>query len=118
MTRTVLAGGRLFDGTGTDPAAADVAVEDGRIVDVGTGLDGDVVVDVAGRTVLPGLLRLPHPRRASRRSTCGSRPSSPFSLEFYEAAENLRADPSIGITSIRDAGGADLGIKTGGRATG
>ena len=46
MTRTVFSGGRVFDGTGRDPAQADVAIEDGRIVDVGSGLDGDVAVDV------------------------------------------------------------------------
>ena len=111
MTRTVLAGGRLFDGTGTDPAPADVAVEDGRIVDVGTGLDGDVVGGVAGRTVLPGFFDC-HTHVCVSSVDLWSRAQQPFSLEFYEAAENLRLTQSIGITSIRDAGGADLGIKT------
>ena len=31
MTRLLIHGGRVFDGTGTAPAAADVAIEDGRI---------------------------------------------------------------------------------------
>jgi imidazolonepropionase-like amidohydrolase len=35
----------------------------------------------------------------------------PFSYRFYEAARNLEATLRIGITTIRDAGGADLGIK-------
>jgi imidazolonepropionase-like amidohydrolase len=35
----------------------------------------------------------------------------PFSLLFYEAQRNLAATLRIGITSIRDAGGADLGIR-------
>jgi imidazolonepropionase-like amidohydrolase len=111
MTRTVLAGGRLFDGTGSDPAPADVAVEGGRIVGVGAGLDADVVVDVAGRTVLPGFFDC-HTHVCVSSVDLWSRAQSPFSLEFYEAAENLRLTQSIGITSIRDAGGADLGIKT------
>jgi N-acyl-D-aspartate/D-glutamate deacylase len=56
MTRTLFRGGRVFDGTGSDPAKADVVVEDGRIADVATGLDGDEAVDMAGnRTLLPGL---------------------------------------------------------------
>ena len=55
MTRTVFKGGRVFDGTGAAPAAGDVAVEDGRIVGVGSGLDGDDAVDLEGRTILPGL---------------------------------------------------------------
>jgi len=37
--RTVFSGAEIFDGTGAAPAAADVAVEDGRIIDVGPGLD-------------------------------------------------------------------------------
>ncbi|HEX2156438.1 MAG TPA: amidohydrolase family protein, partial [Actinomycetes bacterium] len=49
MTRTLLTGGLVFDGTGTPPAEADVLVAGGRIVDVGPGLDGDAAVDVGGR---------------------------------------------------------------------
>jgi cytosine/adenosine deaminase-related metal-dependent hydrolase len=48
MSRTVLHGGRVFDGTGSPVADGDVAFEDGRIVEVGTGLDGDDGVDKAG----------------------------------------------------------------------
>jgi len=36
----------------------------------------------------------------------------PFSLVFYETEQNLRATLDIGITTVRDAGGADLGVKT------
>jgi imidazolonepropionase-like amidohydrolase len=54
MTRILLQGGQVFDGSGADPSSGDVAIEDGRIVDVGTGLDGDQAVDVAGKTILPG----------------------------------------------------------------
>ena len=46
MTRTLLTGGRVFDGTGAAPGEADVLVEDGRILQVGPGLDGDEAVDV------------------------------------------------------------------------
>ena len=53
MTRIVYAGGRVFDGTGADPFTADVAVADGLIAEVGTGLDGDEVVDVAAPPCCP-----------------------------------------------------------------
>jgi len=33
--RTLVAGGRVFDGTGAAPVEADVVVEDGRIAEVG-----------------------------------------------------------------------------------
>jgi imidazolonepropionase-like amidohydrolase len=36
---------------------------------------------------------------------------TPFSYRFYVAAENLRATLGAGITSVRDAGGADAGVK-------
>src|SRR3712207_6945310 len=52
---TTLFRSQVLDGTGSPAASADVAVEGGRIVEVGTGLDGDEVVDCAGATVLPGL---------------------------------------------------------------
>jgi predicted amidohydrolase YtcJ len=56
VTRTLLTGGRVIDGTAGPPAEADVLVEDGRILDVGPGLDGDEAVDVGGRYLLPGLI--------------------------------------------------------------
>jgi imidazolonepropionase-like amidohydrolase len=110
MSRTVLRGGRVFDGTGTDPAAADVVVEDGRIVDVGSGLDGDESADLTGRTILPGLFDC-HTHVTISHIDLWRSAQQPFSLAFYEAARNLDATLRTGITSIRDAGGADLGIR-------
>jgi imidazolonepropionase-like amidohydrolase len=110
MSRMVFRGGRVFDGTGTDPAPADVVVEDGRIVDVGSGLDGDESTDVAGRTILPGLFDC-HTHVTISHVDLWRVAQQPFSYAFYEAARNLAATLRIGITSIRDAGGADLGIR-------
>jgi imidazolonepropionase-like amidohydrolase len=36
---------------------------------------------------------------------------SPFSYQFFEAARNLAATLDCGITTVRDAGGADLGVQ-------
>ncbi len=110
MTRTVLSGGRVFDGTGSDPAFADVAIENGRIVGVGTGLDGDVEVDVRERTILPGLFDC-HTHVTLSHVDLWRHVQQPFSYQFYEAAKNLQRTLAVGITSVRDAGGADLGIK-------
>jgi imidazolonepropionase-like amidohydrolase len=110
MTRTVLTGGRVFDGTGSDPAFADVAVEDGRIVGLGTGLDGDTEVDVSNRTILPGMFDC-HVHVCISNVDLWGMVQQPFSRQFYEAAKNLQKTLAIGITSVRDAGGADLGIK-------
>ncbi len=108
--RTIFAGGEVFDGTGSMPATADVVVEDDRIVDVGPGLDGDESVDVTGKTLLPGLFDC-HTHVTISDVDLWKRLQEPFSYRFYLAAENLKATLDAGITSIRDAGGADLGIK-------
>ena len=106
----------MYDGTTGRPAEGDVVVEDGRIVEVGTGLDGDEAVDCSGGYLSPGffdchvhvMMDAPEPdaRSSRRRSACSS----------TSAAANLRKTLDIGITSVRDAGGADLGRQGGGRA--
>ena len=111
MTRIVLHGGRVFDGSGADPSPGDVAIEDGRIVDLGTGLDGDQAVDVTGKTILPGLFDC-HTHVCISNVDLWGVVQEPFSIQFYEAQANLRKTLEIGITSVRDAGGADLGIRT------
>ncbi len=108
--RTVLAGGQVFDGTGAAPADADLAVEDGRIVDVGPGLDGDESVDVAGRTLLPGLFDC-HTHVMLGHIDIWRLIQTPFSYKFYDSIRNLEATLDAGITTVRDAGGADLGVK-------
>nr|WP_042194971.1 amidohydrolase family protein [Kibdelosporangium sp. MJ126-NF4]CTQ95908.1 Aryldialkylphosphatase related protein [Kibdelosporangium sp. MJ126-NF4] len=108
MSRTVLHGGRVFDGNGVSDA--DVVVEDGRIVDVGPGLDGDAGIDVAGLTVLPGLVDC-HVHVVISGADRMRMMQEPFSYQFFAAAENLRALLDCGITSARDAGGADLGVR-------
>jgi len=110
MTRTLFTGGLVYDGTRAEPAPGDVVVEGGRIVEVGTGLDGDEAVDCSGHFVAPGFfdahvhvtIDSPDQLEIAHR---------PFSLQFYTAARNLRRTLDTGVTSVRDAGGADLGIK-------
>lgn len=110
MTRTVLSGGRVFDGTGSPIAAADVAISAGRIVDVGVGLDGDEQVDLSGLTLLPGLIDC-HVHVMVSGIDLVRRLQRPFSYQFFQAARNLAAILDCGITTVRDAGGADLGVQ-------
>ena len=110
MTRTLYQGGFVFEGTGSPPRPADVTVEDGRIVDVGPGLDGDEAVDATGRTILPGLFDC-HVHVVLGTIDTWQIVNQPFSYRFFLAARHLRATLEAGITSVRDAGGADLGVK-------
>ena len=100
----------MVDGTGADPADADVVIEDGRIVEVGPGLDGDERVDVTGKALLPGLFDC-HTHVTFSTIDTMRRIQTPFSYRFYQAMHNLEATLRIGITTVRDAGGADLGVK-------
>jgi imidazolonepropionase-like amidohydrolase len=111
MTRTLLSGGEVFDSRTGAIVAADLVIEDGRITDLGSGLDGDEQVDVTGRTLLPGLFDC-HTHILITHVDIWKILQEPFSLKFYLAEKNLEATLGIGITTIRDAGGADLGIKT------
>jgi imidazolonepropionase-like amidohydrolase len=110
MGRIVLRGGQIFDGTGSAISDGDLAIEDGRVAAIGTGLDGDEQVDVSGCTLLPGLFDC-HVHVASSGIDFLRRLQQPFSYQFYEAARNLAATLDCGITTVRDAGGADLGMQ-------
>ncbi|MHB1593291.1 MAG: metal-dependent hydrolase family protein [Streptosporangiaceae bacterium] len=110
MSRLVLRGGQIFDGTGSPAADADVVISDGRIVDVGIGLDGDEQADVSGLTVLPGLFDC-HVHVMVSGVDLIARLQRPFSYQFFQAARNLSATLDCGITTVRDAGGADLGVQ-------
>jgi N-acyl-D-amino-acid deacylase len=52
----VIRGGTVVDGTGAPGRVADVAVTDGRISDIGEGLDGRRELDASGHVVAPGFV--------------------------------------------------------------
>jgi imidazolonepropionase-like amidohydrolase len=112
MARTLFRNGLVFDGMGAAPAPADVVVEDGRIVDVAVGLDGDEDVDLGGRTLLPGLFDCHVHFTMSGELDLVKLMMRPFSLRYFEAVANMEATLRTGITSVREAGGSDLGVKT------
>ncbi|MGW0875586.1 amidohydrolase family protein [Streptomyces sp. NPDC002740] len=108
--RTLFRGGLIADGTGAEPRLGDLVVEGSRIVDVGTGLDGDTEVDLEGKSILPGLIDC-HVHVMIGSIDTVDRLQTPFSYPFFQAARHLRILRSIGITHARDAAGADLGVK-------
>jgi len=52
----VIRGGDVIDGTGSPRRRADVAITDGVISDIGTGLSGRRELDAGGRVVTPGFI--------------------------------------------------------------
>src|SRR5436190_23570676 len=89
MARTLFTGGLVYDGTTARPAEGDVVVEDGRIIDVGPGLDGDEVVDCAGGFLSPGFFDS-HVHVVMDTPNFIEMIEDAFSLQFYKAAVNLR----------------------------
>ena len=84
MTRTVLHGGMVFDGSGAPAAPADVLIEDGKVLDVASQLDGDEGVDVSGKWLLPGFFDChTHVMFGPEMMDTGRRVNTPFSIRFY-----------------------------------
>lgn len=111
MARTVFYGGKVFDGTMAPLADADVVIAEGRIVEVGPGLDGDEGVDCTGKTLLPGLFDVHVHLTGTYEDDELRILHRPFSYRFYQTPRNLRTTIELGITSVRDAGGADAGLR-------
>src|SRR5687767_5600252 len=110
MSRSVIVGAHLFDGTGTDARAADIAFEDGLIAEVGDGLQGDERIDGSGTTVVPGLFDC-HVHVMFGSIDVWRLAQQPLSYRVLEAARHLEATLAGGITTVREAGGADLGLR-------
>ena len=110
MTRTLLRGGAVFDPHSLTIADADVVIDGDRIVDVGPGLDGDEAVDLVGRTLLPGMFDC-HTHVVMEHFDYLRILIEPFSLQFFYAVKALRQTLDLGITTVRDAWGADAGVK-------
>lgn len=109
--RTVVRGGQIFDGTGSPFSSGEIAIENGRIVEVGTDLNGDTEVDVAGKSITPGFIDC-HVHMTFRDVDFFEALKRPFALKYYDAAHNLATTLDTGITTARDAGGTSLGVKT------
>ena len=93
------------------PASGDVVIEDGRIVAVGPGLDGDDEIDCSGGTVVPGFIDSHVHFMGDGDLDPMTFLGTPFSMNFYLAAERMARTLAAGVTTVREAGGSDLGVK-------
>ncbi|RBP61904.1 imidazolonepropionase-like amidohydrolase [Brevibacterium sanguinis] len=112
---TVLTNAKVFDGTRFLPGRRDVVV-DGEvvtaIVEAGQGSHNaaDTFVDCDGKTVVPGFIDC-HVHLTSTGAAATSAFHDPFSLQFYSSVKHMEETLRAGVTTVRDAGGTDLGAK-------
>src|SRR3990172_9007532 len=117
MTHTLVRNGTLIDGNGGAPVPhAAVLIQDNRIRAAGPansmGLPNAemVEVDAGGGFILPGFIDT-HVHLMLEGVNIARDLVTPFSLRFYNSVEYMRRTIEAGITSVRDAGGADAGVK-------
>jgi len=101
----------VFDGISETAFLADVLLDGDRILEVGPGLDGDVEIDCEGRLVTPGLFDCHVHFMVDGDFSAKTHLESPFSLAFFQAAERMARTLAVGITTVREAGGSDAGVR-------
>ena len=109
---------KLFDGE-TFHSDQDVRIEQGVVTDVsnaaerpGAGTDdvGIPTLDGAGKTLTPGIIDC-HVHMTTREAGSLDAMMEPFSLQFFQAVEHLSRTLRAGVTTVRDAGGSEAGVK-------
>lgn len=112
MSSILLKNARIVDGS-TDRAAdpANIVIEDGLFREVGAGatLDAETTVDLDGAFVMPGLIDC-HVHVTAVDADLKKCTDLPNSLVAYRALGLMRAMIHRGFTTVRDLGGADIGI--------
>ncbi|MDX1990800.1 MAG: amidohydrolase family protein [bacterium] len=116
MAHTLIYNGIIIDGTGRDPIIGGaVLMNNNRIIAVGPASSlttpiNATRIDANGGTIMPGLIDS-HVHMMFEIGDLRQQLATPFSLNFYKAVKHMRATLDAGITTVRDAGGADLGVK-------
>ncbi len=120
MDLTLIHNGTLIDGTGAAPVPdGALLLEDGRIVAAGERASVEAQasgespqgVDADGGWILPGFIDT-HVHMMFEVGDMMKLMADPYSLAYYQAAAYMRRSLDAGVTTVRDAGGADLGVRT------
>ena len=114
MTQTLIRGGDLLDPEHPQLLGKhDILIEDGAIREVsGHPLDANSaqVIDARGLTVMPGLIDL-HVHVTATHMDVTTALREPNALTCLRSVPLMRAMLRRGFTTVRDAGGADWGLK-------
>jgi imidazolonepropionase-like amidohydrolase len=117
MTQIIITNGSLIDGRGGEPLpGASVLIENDKIAAVAAAGEplqaelGAEQIDAAGGAILPGFIDA-HVHVTMEISSFEEVLATPFSMRFYKSVGYMRRTLDAGVTSVRDAGGADLGVK-------
>lgn len=101
----------LIDGTGKEvQQGVDIKIDHNVIAEIGKNLTGDNIIEGNGQYLLPGMIDS-HVHVMLEMEPLENRLSTPFSYNFYKAIDHLKRTVDAGVTTVRDALGADLGIK-------
>ncbi|MWL87497.1 amidohydrolase family protein [Cupriavidus sp. SW-Y-13] len=113
MTQILLKGGNVLDPVrGALLPRHDVLIDGERIVEVSASAihaPNARVIDVTGKTVMPGLIDL-HVHVLASLANLGLNAVQPNVLVAFRAMPIMRSMLERGFTTVRDAGGADWGL--------
>jgi imidazolonepropionase-like amidohydrolase len=112
VTTLLLRSGKLLDVDTGEYAESDLLCADGRIVETGRGLrapDGTRTVELAGATVLPGLID-GHVHVTAATADLGALTTWSPSYATAHSARIMGGMLDRGFTTVRDASGADFGL--------
>lgn len=114
--RVAFVGGRLIDGTGSPPLSDAVLIVSGATIEaVGSRaalpiLQDCQVVDVSGKTVMPGMIDC-HTHLATTTVNMLERLSTNPTIKTFLTAEMIKKVLYAGFTTARDAAGLDVGFR-------
>ena len=103
----------LIDGTGsTIQQNVDVIIQDHRFKTIGQNLNHEnhEIIDGTDKYLLPGMIDS-HVHIMEEMRPLTDKLATPFSYTFFRAIDHLKRTVNCGVTTVRDALGADQGIK-------
>jgi imidazolonepropionase-like amidohydrolase len=116
MKMQAIKAGLLIDGSGRAPIPDAVVLFEGKVITtVGSATtveipNGAEITDAGDKTVMPGLIDT-HVHIMNTSASLEQQLFTPKAVVYYRAAENLKQTLRAGFTTIRDAGGADAGVR-------